>query len=338
MTIIERPDHAKGGPYSPGHDHAAARRRSGWIEAGLFVLAISILNMVYAIANAMGADVVVFVLYATAFAAIAMLAITGLGQDWRAVIAARQSWIFGGTTVAMEGFYYALVATTTPTEAALLMRLSVPASILVGWMLFGRAVERQVMVGMAVVIAGVVPILFGVPSEHVPAAIALTLICALIVSVKTFASEFHPWNRAAETLNEKLRVTGLVVLATGVLGFAVLIPSIALTQAGVLPQTGVVPEPEALWHGPTLILAILIGAPLLFAMNYLTFSSVVKISTENFLATSAFTPLTTLALQFAAVALGLISAPSLAWWLVPFIFVGIAGVLIIVHARRYADD
>lgn len=307
---------------------------SGWLEAGLFVLAISTLNVVYAIANHFGADVTAFILYATAFAAIGMLCVTGLGDDWRAVLAARQSWLFGAATVAMEGFYYLLVAATTPAEGALLLRLSVPASILVGGLLFSRTVTPMMLIGCGVILAGVVPVYFGVPADALTAAIALSVACALIVATKTFASEFHPWNRAAKSIRERLRVTGLVVLATGVLGSLVLALAVALNEAGMLPATGLVPPLSAFIDPTTIAFAVLLGAPVIFAVNYLTFAAVVKIGTESFLATSAFTPFTTLALQLAAVAAGLMVAPAFEWWLVPLVVIGIVGVMIVIRARH----
>lgn len=307
---------------------------SGWIEAGLFVLAISTLNIVYGIAEQAGAHVVVFVLYATAFAAIGMLVVSGLGKDWRAVIAARQSWIFGIATVGMEGFYYLLIATTTPTEASLLMRVAVPVSIVIGAMMMSRTPNRATTVGCVIVIASVLPVFLGVETQNLTSAVALTGLCAVIVAIKTFASEFHPWNRAAETTTEKLRVTGLVVLTTASFGFLILLPAIALNETGAIAAGQFVPRASDLFDGTTILLAVLLGAPILFAMNYLTFSSVVKISTEGFLAMSAFTPFSTLALQLLAISLGAMIAPDFPLWLVPPALLGVIGVLLIIRARK----
>ncbi|MEL7047785.1 MAG: hypothetical protein AAFO75_02300, partial [Pseudomonadota bacterium] len=295
----------------------SAQARSGWIEAGLFVVAISTLNIIYGVAEQAGANVFVFVLYATAFAAIGMLAVSGLGKDWWAVITAPQSWIFGLSTIAMEVFYYLLIATTTPTEASLLMRLAVPVSIAIGCVLSKTSPTRPALIGGALVAASVVPVYFGVGTADLTPAILLTIVCAVIVAIKTFASEFHPWNRAAENITEKLRVTGLVVLTTGVFGFVGLLMVIALSEFGAIPESTALPDMQALTHPETIALAILLGAPVLFAMNYLTFSSVVKISTEGFLAMSAFTPFSTLALQLLAISFGAMIAPEFPLWLIP---------------------
>lgn len=308
----------------------------GWIEAILFVLVIAILNVVYAVAQQQGVHVTVFVLYAAGFAALGMLAIAGPGQNAVAIMTARESWVFGSLTIAMEAFYFLLLGVVTPAEAALTVRLSIPASLLVGWLFFERGMNKWTALGAIIVIAAVVPIFASVGSGEVLAAIVLATLCSAIVAFKTFASEFHPWNRAAITVIDKLRVTGLVVLATALAGSAVILPGVALVEAGVIDQNGLIPNAAAFSHGPTLVLALALGAPLLLAMNYLTFSSVVKISTENFLAMSAFGPLGALFTQTLAMQAGLLQHVQFEWWLIPIIALGIVGVLIIIRSRPTA--
>jgi len=312
-------------------------RTVGWIEAIAFVLVIATLNVVYAIAQQAGAHVSVFVLYATGFAAIGMLAISGLGEDWLAVMTARESWVFGGLTIAMEAFYFLLLGVVTPAEASLTVRLSVPASLLAGWLLFCRGMNTNTFVGGSIVVLAVIPIFLAIEPADQLAAVLLAIACSAIVAFKTFASEFHPWNQAAETIIEKLRVTGLVVVATALAGFALIIPSVGLVELGLMPPNGLIPEAAAFVHGPTLLLAIVLGAPLLLAMNYLTFSSVVKISTENFLAMSAFAPLGALLAQTIAKDAGMLEATTLGWWLLPVIALGIVGVLIVIRSRPHAS-
>ena len=94
------------------------------------------------------------------------------------------------------------------------------------------------------------------------------------------------------------------------------------------------PPIGAFVHGPTIILALVLGTAILTAMSYLQFSSVVKIGTANFLASSAFAPLTAYALQALAAWMGLIVVPAFdAIMLVP-IFVGIGGVMLVVRASN----
>ena len=305
---------------------------AGWIEAAAFVLAVSTLNVLYAYAVAKGASVIVFVLYALMGASALMLATSGVGRDAWNVITARQSWIYGGASVALEAVYFLLVGLVSPAEASLTARLSVPASLLIGaWMFRSRMSLRQVAGGL-IVIAAVVPVLAWVPQDKRSAAVFLGVACALAVAVKTFASEFHPWNRAAETIKEKVRVTGLVVLATTMLTLAATGLAMLAARLGMTSLADVAPPVNAFIHAPTIALALVFGTVILTAMSYLQFSSVVKIGTSNFLATSAFAPLSAYALQTLAEWAGLITVPAFEIAMLVPILVGIGGVLLVVRS------
>lgn len=304
----------------------------GWLEAAAFVVAVSTLNVLYAYAVATGANVIVFVLYALIGTSAAMLATSGIGRDAWAVVTAAPSWVYGVASVALEAVYFLLVGLISPAEASLTARLSVPASLLIGWWLFSAAVVPRQIVGGLIVIAAVVPVLAWVPEDKREMAVMLGVSCALAVAVKTFASEFHPWNQAAESITEKVRVTGLVVLATTVLGLAATGAAMLAVELGVQSLAPIAPPAAAFVHGPTILLALVFGTAILTAMSYLQFSSVVKIGTANFLATSAFAPLTAYALQTLAASAGLITVPAFdAIMLVP-IFVGIGGVMLVVRS------
>lgn len=307
---------------------------NGWLEAGLFVLAISALTVIYAIAQEAGAHIVVFILYAMGFAAAGMLVLTGPGEQPLKVAFAPQSLAFGFSTVLLEACYFVLLGVLSPAETSLSLRLAVPVSLVLGWMFFDRVMTTRIWFGSAIIIAAVVPILWNVTPEDRAFAILLAIVCSLIVAVKTFASEFHPENRAARTIADKLRVTGLVVASTTLIGASLLLPLVPMTALGALPPSPLIPAPSDFWHLPTLVTAIVLGAPVFIAMTYLTFSSVVKIGTESFLATSAFTPFSVLAIEMAAAACGLLTVTAFDTALVPFIGLGIVGVLIVVHARH----
>lgn len=304
---------------------------SGWIEAAAFVFAVSVLNVLYAYAVAQGADVIVFVLYALAGASLAMLAVTGIGADWWGIVTAPASFVNGASSVALEAVYFLLVGLISPAEASLTARLSVPASLAIGWWLYGARITPRQIVGGLVVIAAVVPVLAWVVAEKRTQAIVLGLLCALAVAVKTFSSEMHPDNRAAEGIVEKIRVTGLVVLATTVLTLAATAFAMLAATSGFDAARTLAPQPAAFLHLPTILLALVFGAAILAAMSFLTFSSVVKIGTPNFLATSAFAPLMAYALQSIAARVGLITVPAFDMAMLVPILAGIAGVLLIVR-------
>ncbi len=304
---------------------------NGWIDAGLFVLAVSSLNIVYAYAAQHDVHPLVFVLYATAGAAAAMLCVTGLGNNTREVLSTPLSWVYGCATIAMEAFYFLLVSVAPPAEASLMARLAIPASLLFGWLTLGRSFGIWTFLGALIVIAAILPLFFMVGADVRGYAFLFAMACAVVVSIKSFSSEFHPTNQKAKTVLGKLQLTGLVVLATALLGMLAMTGLILLAEANLIPKSNLAPEMKDIWHVPTLLTAFLLGTPVLLAMNYLTFSSAIKITTENFLATNAFTPIGTLLFQVIAVAAGIIVVPDFQPILLIFIVLGIVGVLMIIR-------
>jgi phosphotransferase system glucose/maltose/N-acetylglucosamine-specific IIC component len=172
--------------------------------------------------------------------------------------------------------------------------------------------------------------------KSVPLVLAYCATCAIAVNVRGFASEFHPQNRAAKTVFDKMQVTGLVTLVTCSATAAAIGIAMALVQANMLPTTPLIPTPAQLLHGPTIVLALVAGGAVFTAMTYLSFSAVVKIRTENFIATSAFMPLAAFLVQWPAAYLGLIQLPPFNWQLLPAMGGAIVGVLLIIWGGRRA--
>ncbi len=313
-----------------GHHATSGHDASGWFEALAFVIAVSVLNVLYAYAVARGVHVVVFVLYAMIGTSAVMLAMSGLGADALRVVSHPASWVYGIATVALEGVYFLLVGLISPAEASLTARLSVPMSLLVAWAYFSARLKARQIIGSLVVVAAVAPVLALVPAENRNSAIILGVLTALIVAIKTYASEFHPWNRRAGNITEKVRVTGLVVLAATLLSVLATGASMLAVASGLIEPNAFTPSTSDFTHGPTIVLAFGLGVVTLVAMSYLTFSAVVKIGTSNFLATSAVTPLSAYGLQLLAARAGLIAAPAFDFALLAPILLGIAGMLMIV--------
>jgi drug/metabolite transporter (DMT)-like permease len=87
-------------------------------------------------------------------------------------------------------------------------------------------------------------------------------------------------------------------------------------------------------HVPTILLGTLAGGGILALMNYLNFSAVVKITTENITAIMALSPVTTLAFQEIGVALGLIAVARPAPGIVAAMAVIVVAVLVIFWSGR----
>jgi EamA-like transporter family len=320
----------------PRSDSASPLRYpiSGWIEAGLFVVAIAVLSITYVVGQQIGAHPVALILYAMLASAVGLLAVTGLGPDALRIALAPQSWLVGAGTIGIEVFYYALLKYVGPAHGSLLLRLAIPLALVLGWSLFARRPRRLSVLGAAVVVLGIAPLVVAVDGEHRSAAMMMAVAAALASTLRSFAAEFHPWNRRAKTVLEKLHVTGLVVLVTSLASLA-LIGGLALAiGADWMPATELVPTAAQMLHGPTIVLGTIVVGAILTAMAALSFSAVVKITTENFMATHAFTPVATLLAQVAASAVGLIPAYTLDPGLMPAMATVIGGVLLMLYAAR----
>jgi drug/metabolite transporter (DMT)-like permease len=307
---------------------------SGWIEAALFVVAIAILSIAYSVGSQFNAHPIAFILIAMVTSSTLLLATTGFGSDARAIIATPLSWVVGTLTILLEVFYYMLLTYVPPAPGSVLVRFSIPMAIVIAWLIFHRRPRALAVIGGAMVLAACTSVWLGFSNTQRLPAILAGLGSALSFVGRNFASERHPWNRPGASVYDKLRFTGIVVMITSIVGVAATALAGGLIAAGIVPQTPLVPTLQQLWHPPTMLLGLCVGGLLLTAMAYLTYSSVAKISAENFTAVAAFIPLATLALQQLAIMAGIIPPIALNWTLLPEIAVVITGVLLILTAQR----
>jgi hypothetical protein len=187
------------------------------------------------------------------------------------------------------------------------------------------------------VTAGIIWLSSGMPTQRAIPGLILAFACALVMSMRTYATEFHPWNRSAVTVIDKMRVTGLVLLSTSIAGTVLVAALLIARDQGVLGTAHWLPSVDQFLHLPTVLVALLVGAAVLTAMQYLSFSSVVKIGTQNFIAATAFTPLVTLAAQELAVAVGWLRPMPVDWQILPAIAIVALGVFVIISAGRPAS-
>jgi hypothetical protein len=306
---------------------------SGWVEAGLFMLALAVLNVSYGLGQQLGVHPIALLFWAMPSAAAALLATSGLGPHWRAILGHRLSLVVGGGIIAMEAAYYVLLGCVNPTDGSILVRLSVPIALALGYLIAGRRPGRLAIAGGLVTVATI-----GWYTPHMvsPApglALLLGALCGGIMSGRSFAAEHHPWNRAAATIREKMRVTGLVLgLASGA-GIAVLLAAMGAAANGLVAAPAWLPELHHLVQGPAILIGLFVGVLVLTAMQYYGFSVVLKLGTERFIAAGAFSPLTTLIVQSLAVMLGVLQPIAFDWSVLPAMAGLIAGVALIIASR-----
>jgi drug/metabolite transporter (DMT)-like permease len=309
-------------------------KASGWVEAMIYVWVIAALNLTYAAAIALGVHPVAFLLEAFLAAAVCLLAVAGPGQNAHRILFTPQTWAYGVCTILCEIFYYFMMAYVQPADASIFVRLNVPVAIALGWLFLGRRVGGLRIVGALFIVLAIAVTGWWFPATHVAGFIGAALATAVTMAGRNFFAEFHPWNRAAKTVIEKMRVTGLVVMATSLAGLAAVAGLSLLADQGVLPAVSAIPTLAQMTHAPTVLLALLLGCAIITAMQYLMFSAVVKITSENFFAMMVFTPFATLALQELMGGLGLPGLQPGGWYILPFLFLLLIGNILIVWPAR----
>jgi hypothetical protein len=309
------------------------RAARGWLEATACVFAIGALSLVYAIGFALGAHPVAFILYAMIAAAAMMLAAVGFAPHALAIARHPMSWIVGLSIILLEVFYFQTIAYVAPAHGNVVLRIAVPISMAAAWAFLHRRPRPLAMVGGAVTVLVVAFVIAVTPAGvRWPMAAAGVLAGSFMV-LRGFASEFHPINRAARTVRDKLRFTGVVVLIASLLSLALVVAaSLAVRETPMLPTAA------QLLHVPTMLLGCVVGGVVLTLMFYFNFSSVIAIGTENLMAMMAFSPATTWIFQEIGVALGLIDVRRPDADIAAAIVLCIAAVLLIfwadVRARR----
>lgn len=326
---IDSPEPAAAAPSS------AAR---GWIDAAGCVTCIGALSLLYAIGHTLGAHPIAFILYAVLVSAVATLAVVGTRPHAMAIMLHPLSWAVGGGIILLEVFYYQTLAYVPPAHGNLMLRLATPIAMIAGWLLFRRRTQPLAIVGALAIVAATLFVI-GVTSPAVRWSMtAMGTLAAVFLVERGFAAEVHPWNRAAQTVREKLRVTGLIILVTSILSLVLAAIAATAVTARMLPETRLVPTTAQMLHVPTFLVGGLAGGAVFTLMMYLNFSSVVKITTENLTAMMAFSPATAWLFQSLGDALGLIRAPTPEPPIVAAMVVCIAAVLLIfwagVRARR----
>jgi uncharacterized membrane protein len=309
---------------------------TGWWEALAYVWVIALLNLTYAAATALGVHPVAFLLEAFLLGGIALVVIAKPGENAVRIVLAPQTWGYGVATIASEILYFMMIAYVPPADASIFMRLNILLTILLTWLLLGRAITGLRLLGMAIVLIGLVVTAAFYPMARSAPFLGATLAASAFMSIRNLSAEFHPWNRSARTVVDKMRVTGLVVLATSCVGLVATALIAWLVAQGVLPATPLLPPLAQFVALPTLLLSLMMGCILITVMQYLMFSSVVKITSENFFAVMALSPLATLVLQEAAARAGVIGALPAGWSILPFMVLILIGNLLIVWPGRPA--
>ncbi len=316
-------------PHVQIHQSSLSSAR-GWLEAAGCVTCIGALSLLYAIGHSFGSHPIAFILYAVLVSAVMTLLALGPGPNALAIVCHPLSWVVGLCMIFLEVFYFQTLTYVPPAHGSVVLRIATPIAMIVGWLFFQRRPSPPMVIGGIAILAAIsFMIEWTSPDVRWPMAVSGTL-AAGFLTMRGFAAEFHPWNRSARTVAEKLRVTGLIILVTSISSLILATIAALGVAAGALPSTGLIPTLSQMLHAPTFFLGGLAGGAIFTLMMYLNFSSVVKITTENLTAMMAFAPLTAWLFQSIADALGWIRAPKPELTVVAAIIVCIVAVLLII--------
>lgn len=310
--------------------------KRGWYEGAGFVAAVGALSLAYAVGHEIGAHPVAFVLYATLASGVVTIGLVGPGPDGLKLILHPLSWVIGAASVLVEVFYYLMLTQGLPAHGNVILRIAIPLAMLTAWGALGRRPNRVSVLGGAGILLAACLAWLATPRDARSFVTTTALGGALSVVSRGFAMEFHPWNRRAVDVVDKLRVTGMTVLATSLVGMVLTLLGIGAIDLAVMPAISLVPTTGQMLHLPTVLLGATAGGCILTLMAYLNLSSVLKIGTENVIVLMAFTPLSAWTFLALGSAAGWVGAGRFDARLLGAVLVLGASVLVILFAAKGA--
>ncbi|MEM7472580.1 MAG: EamA family transporter [Pseudomonadota bacterium] len=247
-------------------------------------------------------------------------------------------WIYGILRVGTAAFFTASLVYVSATNAAFLSILAVPTSAIVLWSVLGRKPGRWELPGHIVILLGLFSLAQVLEDGWRNPALIFMILSELCVVASTIIAELHPLNRT-EDRRQRAGLTGIMLMVSA---FVLLLVAIAIaTLAQWFPDLQSAMPVEISWIStpndifePTLwVAAIALGIFLRGPSMYLTLAAINRVQTANYIAAMAALPLTSLLLEQAAVAAGLL--PPAEVWNAATLFgcVMISGSLAVLWAR-----
>ncbi|MAI07777.1 MAG: hypothetical protein CMF61_02350 [Magnetococcales bacterium] len=251
----------------------------------------------------------VFICFTLFVSAFVLIVVAGPGSGGVSTLKRGHTWAYGIIEVFMNiAQMFALLYITT-TEMNFLNRFTVIMSILATWAIFSRKPHSSDFIGGGLVLLGLYMIAAGLD----PAIRVQALVCIFFVAFTSVTAamlgEIHPDNLEAESVRERSRVAGYVLLACsfvflvvslGIAGLKLADPQ--LSQA--LPLLNGLPDMSDFGHKPTFFIALVLGATIMPVAMYFFFYATKTAKTETFMAVSSTLPFITYAVEGAVAYFG----------------------------------
>ena len=270
--------------------------------------------------------------------AVAMMLVAGRARGRRNGAWDRQTLAFSIFEVLIFLFFVFLVGQVSATEANFLNRISIPLVLVAGWLVFSRRPLPLDGPGIGLVLVGVVLLVSGLEDSVRWPALGLSFLIGLCQVGRTMAAETHKGFGRAVSIAERCCVTGQVLAVTCVI---FLLVSLALASvrhaffgADVAGYWRMAPGFSDFVHGPTLLLAALMGITVVWSMTYFYLYASRVARSEVFLAVVALLPVMTFLVEYLAGRFGLVDISMVGLeTLLPGGLI-VAGAVLIIYARR----
>ncbi len=239
-------------------------------------------------------DVHTFVFTSVAFlsASVLLLILGAKGSMGLETIKNYQTWAYAA--IIMVGYMVQLMLYTLSStfEGIMLLRLTIPIAIFIGWLFAGRVPRASQWFGTFLIMCGIALIVMDFQEATREQVLLWMFVASVASTLQIVVAEFHSQNAKAEeraSVADRCRVIGFIMFITsslflgGSLLFSVMLPSSgSIFHAPALADFQ---NPYNVWGG------MLLGAVLVAPLRYLEFSSTRIIKTENYLALAAMSPL-----------------------------------------------
>ena len=288
-------------------------------------------------------DPMVFVSFTNLFGALVLLVIAGPGRLSAETLKSPHTWTFSSLYLLRDILYVFILALISATEANFILRLTIVFSLLIAWASFGRKPSKHDLIGNLFVLGGVCYIALSLDESIRALAIFLLIVMSIVHTLVTVISERHPTSNKAESIKDRCRVTGYVLLATSFVFLSLLLGG-ALAGSSMVESTSnaqllmLLPDLSSFIDPATILSATVIGLSLVAVSNYFYFYATKLAKSETFLMVTALLPVFTFGLEFLASLFGWLDLTSLSQSdLVAGLVITLAAVYMIVMRHRHQE-
>lgn len=237
----------------------------------------------------------------------------------RETLKAPLTWGYGAAELLLGLFTMLILVHISPAEESFLSRICIPVAVLFGLFFLAKQPSKLDWQCFFPMLIGIGIILIGITPDQLFYITVMVFLAAIVLVLRGLAVEYHPIFAKATNIRQRCRVTGTIVLLSGLFVCATLM-GLALLKENIAAISTLFPSLPSVadfTHKPTFYFAVFHGAVVIALTRYLYFRSISLISNTTFLMFAACTPFVTYFMQELLGILGLLTNnPSLSWNLI----------------------